>query len=231
VEGVALYKEVVADFITNLNKANFLRKASLSNLTSTSVAGANTYSFKIVFQSMEDTKIRPPKPPEIKDISKTGIIGSTYINKEYECSISKPDNWTIKDVAPLPNMLAILEKVKRVMDGKYTPTVTLSVEEMDKPIALKDYIASAEAAYRKDFKGFQKISQKEVVINAQKCFELVFSRDERSKTTKEDVQLQQKQVFYAKNNRFYVLTCTDVASNYSKNVLEFDVIINTFKIQ
>lgn len=163
VDGIALFKEVVADFISNLNSSALFKNANLVSLTETIASGAKVYSFKLTFQSIEESKIKPPKAIEINDVSQTGVQGSTYINKEYQCSLSKTEGWNIDNTTALAgvvNILVVIKKEKKAIEGRFTPNVSLAVEKLPELISSKEYALLVEKNLQKKMLGYVKVRKK-----------------------------------------------------------------------
>ncbi|OGF45913.1 MAG: hypothetical protein A2452_06250 [Candidatus Firestonebacteria bacterium RIFOXYC2_FULL_39_67] len=231
--GVALYKESVADFATNLNESTgFFRNAFVSSMTEAVVNGRISNNFVLSFQAIEDAKIRPPKQMVVQDVSKTGVYGNNYINKEHNCSLFVPDGWRIGDSIASSNVLAVIVKEKRDIKSKYTPMVTLAVEKLSKPnITSKEFQEANEVKFSK-WQGYKKISEKEFTINGEKVYDLGFrwltkSKSEKNKT----VTLEQRQIFCVKGGKGFIITCSDSEEGFRNSKEEFGIIFNSLRVQ
>ncbi|OGF50711.1 MAG: hypothetical protein A2044_03965, partial [Candidatus Firestonebacteria bacterium GWA2_43_8] len=217
--GVGLYKESVADFATNLNESTgFFKNAFVSSMTEAVINGRTSINFAMTFQAIEDAKIKPPKQMGVADVSKTGIYGSNYINKEYNCSVFVPDGWKISTAAVASNVLVVIEKEKRDVKSKYTPTVMLGIEKITKAdTALKELKALNESKFSK-WQGYKKISEKEFTINGEKVSDLEFSWLTKSKSEKnKSVILMQRQIYCVKGSTGFIITCSDSDEGFRNN--------------
>ncbi|OGF48652.1 MAG: hypothetical protein A2231_01470 [Candidatus Firestonebacteria bacterium RIFOXYA2_FULL_40_8] len=231
--GVGLYKESVADFATNLNESTgFFKNAYVLSMTEAVVNGRISINFTMSFQAIEDAKVRPPKQMVVQDVSKTGVYGSNYINKEYNCSLFVPDGWKLSDSKSSSNILAVVVKEKRDVKSKYTPTVTLAVEKLPKiDFALKEFKAISETKFSK-WQGYKKLGEKEFTINGEKAVDLEFSWLTKSKSEKNKmITLMQRQIYCVKGNNGFIITCSDSDDGFRNNKEEFSILFNSFKVQ
>ena len=231
-DGISLFKEVIADFLIKINTGSCFRNAVLISYTEISAVGLKAYSFRISFQSVEEAKLRPPKQIEINSVAKTGIEGVTYINKEFNCSLSRIENWLIADKTPLSNLLCVITREKKQLSGRFSPNVSLAVENVKKPFASsKEYAQSIEAMVKKTFSGYAKFGERELIINDLKCYEVTITYKTSSSLVKgKTLDLKQRRIYFIKNGVGYVVCCTDVQSGFDKSREDFESIINSFKV-
>ena len=235
VDGVSLFKESVADFLSNLNKPDGLfREAKLVSMTETNVSGKSAYNFKLTFQSLEESKIKPPKQIGVNDVSRTGVYGNTYINKEYSCSLFMPDGWKMDDNTNSKNVLVFMTKEKKEIGAKFTPRVELFMKKLQASSNAKEYESNEEKNYRLKAlvnKDYTKVSEKEIDLNGTKCYELVFTWKSKSKNEKDKmITIKQKQIFIVNKGNGFVITCTDIEDNFKSNMDDFSIIYSSFKI-
>ena len=231
-DGVSLFKEVIADFLIKLNSGTCFKNANLVSMTETTAVGLKAYSFRITFQSVEDAKLRPPKQVEINSVSKTGVEGVTYVNKEFNCSLSRIENWTITDKTSLSNLLCVLTRDKKIMSGRFSPNVSLAIEKLKKPGASsKEYAQSVEAMVQKSVTGYYKSGERELMVNDLKCYEVIIAYKASSRLEKgKYIDLKQRRIYYTKNGIGFVVSCTDVLSGFDRSREDFESIINSFKV-
>jgi len=229
VDGISLFKEAVADFISNLNQPNGLfRNANLVTLVETTISGKVVYSFKLTFQSIEEAKIKPPKEVGINDVSKTGIYGNTYVNTEYKCSLFVPEGWLMKED---PSKLVLITKEKKGVSEKFTPVVDLVVVKLKNTLTSEEYLNSVRKNFGKLFKNYKEISKRKIAVNNLECFEIVFNWQTKSNVERNTlITLRQKQIYYVKDKYAYVLTFTDVDERFRDNLDDFNIIMSSFKV-
>jgi len=233
VTGVGLYKESVADFVSKLNDpAGFFKNASLVNMSEAVVNGRTSYVFTLTFQALEDAKIKPPRQMGVQDVSKTGVYGNNYINKEYACSLFLPDGWKVLNGKVTGNVLVSVVKEKRDISSRYTPMVTLTVKKLSKAdLTPKDFQKESEVKFSK-WQGYKKLGEKEFTINGEKVYDLEFGWTTKSATEKNKlVSLVQRQIFCVKGTTGFIITCSDSEEGYRNDKEEFAIIFNSFKVQ
>ena len=233
VTGVGLFKEAIADFVSNLNDpAGIFKKATLVSMSEASVNGRLSYNYTITFQTIEEAKIKPPRQMSIGDVGTTGTYGNNYINIEHGCSISAPDGWKVSDKGLASNVLLMMTKEKRDIKAKFTPTVTLSVEKLPaEKMNAKQFQELNQKKYS-SWQGYKKIGEKEFTINSEKVYDLEFSWVTKAKNEKNKViTLVQRQIYYVKSGKGFVITCSDVEDTFNENRDEFGIVFNSFKVK
>jgi len=233
VVGVGLFKESVADFVSNLNDpAGFFKNASLVSMAEAIINGRASYNFTISFQTIEETKIKPPRQMSIGDVGSTGIYGNNYINVEHGCSISAPDGWKINDKGLSSNVLLVMTKEKRDIKSRFTPLVTVSVEKVtDEKFTAKQMQEINQKKYS-NWPGYRKLGEKEFTINGEKVYDLEFNwQTKGTKDKSKALTLRQRQIYHVKKDQGFVITCSDVEDTFSENKDEFGIIFNSFKVK
>jgi len=233
VTGVGLFKESVADFVSNLNEpTGFFKNAFLVSMSEAAINGRMSYTFTISFQTIEEAKIKPPRQMSIGDVGSTGTYGNNYINIEYGCSISAPDGWKINDKGLTSNVLLLMIKEKRDIKAKFTPIVTLSVEKLPGDKMTPKQVQILNQKKYSGWPGYQKISEKEFTINGEKVYDLEFSWLTKTKNEKnKNLTLRQRQIFYVTGSKVFVITCSDVDESFNENRDEFGIIFNSFRVK
>lgn len=233
VTGIGLFKESVADFIANLNNpSSIFRNAFLINMSEAELGGRISYNFVLSFQTVEDSRIKPARQMNVSDVSKTGVYGNNYINKEYNCSIFIPDGWRISNMSLSGNVLVAMEKEKKEGVGKYTPLVTVSAQKLLKAsITPKEF----QEFYQKKFsvwQSYEKLGEKEFTIGGEKVYDLEYFWKVKAKQDNNKlVPLIQRQIFCVKGDTGFIITCSDSEDSYKSNKEEFSIIFNSLKLQ
>ena len=231
VSGVGLFKESVADFVANLNDpAGLFKNATLVSMSEAFVNGRVSYSYSITFQTIEESKIKPPRQMSIGDVGTTGTYGNNYINVEYGCSITAPDGWKVNDKGLAANVLLVMTKEKRDVKAKFTPIVTLSYEKLpNAKMTAKQFQEISQRKYSA-WQGYKKIGEKEFTINSEKVYDLEFSWLTKAGNDKNKaLTLKQRQIYYVSGDKGFAITCCDVDDTFNENREEFGIIFNSFK--
>lgn len=142
----------------------------------------------------------------------------TYTNEDNNYSIDYPKGWDLTE----GSIVIFLGPIK---DG-VNVNVNVVVEKIPSSIDLEDYAAAGEQQLETTFTNYQKETEYNSVINNEHCVIRVYT------WTYQDQDLKQKQAYFVKNKKAYIITCTSSPNTFDEeNENYFESMIQSFKIK
>jgi hypothetical protein len=131
---------------------------------------------------------------------------SKVMNANALVGVGDPDS--IDKSTNMANTVVIVQKV--AMPSGYT---------------LKQVVDATFAQIAAKDSSFQKISEKAITYNGAEAYELVY------KMNVDGVQKQEKAVIFEKNGSLYGITGSSLPADFNSEQANFDMVINSFKVQ
>ena len=150
------------------------------------------------------------------------IATKTYTNDTAGYSFEYPASWQKVDFQS-NNTTGVVFRDGSSGTNVIVTSFPIDSEPTDEE--LTTFLTQLESQYGTGFEGYEKVSSNTVTIKGVKGVEMIY------KLTEEGQELQQKQVWLFKSNMAYLITLTAQASDYASEAANFDLIVNSFKIQ
>jgi hypothetical protein len=106
-----------------------------------------------------------------------------------------------------------------------TTSVIIGTKALSQGSTLKEYYNSlVQQGY--NYQNYKRISNREFTLDGQPAYEIIYvSKWVIGKTGKT------KEIFIQRNGRVYVIICSALVNDFDNNIANFDMVINSFKVQ
>lgn len=140
-------------------------------------------------------------------------VTNAYENLEYDFSITPPSGWSVDEVGEdIVVEFVNYDSFSYIMVGQEMTNLNLS-----------EYVTYGTSDNEQWYTNYFLVSERSRVINGLNCYEIVF-------TLTDDLEFQLKQVFFVKNDRAYIISCTALKSEYATDNVAFEQSIQSFQL-
>ncbi len=167
-----------------------------------------------------------------------GISGCTDLtsqNNTYSkngISFNYPSNWQEGDPSQLlkGEIVSLVDpnstnSDKATLNGKAYTSVVVGTKSLSKGDTIKNYY-NGLVKQGLNYQNYKRISSREFTLNGQTAYEIVYTcKLDNGQTGKT------REVFTEINGKVYDISCVSLVSDFDKNKGNFDMIINSFKVQ
>jgi hypothetical protein len=145
------------------------------------------------------------------------VQGNKYVSGDAGLELSVPSGWHLSADTTVGVYHLRLIGLKDI-SAQFRPNLNLYWEGHSGTSDMNTILDTAENMVMSTFQGSSTVSKKTVIIDNVTCGELVFLAAISGFSVKE------KQLYIIHNNKDIIITFTDLQSNYSNSVMEFDSI-------
>ncbi len=143
-------------------------------------------------------------------------LAKAYVNTEYDFSINFPSGWEQVDSTDV---------VVLYSDANSSASINVIVEETN--LSLADYTSESKDYLENNLDYYELISERSRTIGGLNGYELVYTW---TYIDNDYYDLWDKQVFFIKNEKAYIITCGANQSEYSSYLSTFEDSLESFRL-
>ena len=114
---------------------------------------------------------------------------------------------------------------KAIVNDKASTSVIIGKKSLSQGSTLQSYY-NALVKQGHEYQGYKRISNRKFTLNGQPAYELIYTAKlDNNKLGKS------REVLLERNGKVYDISCRSLADDFNKSAANFDMIINSFKVQ
>lgn len=157
----------------------------------------------------------------------SGCTDQTKTYSSNGITFNYPGSWQELSQVNNENGIAGVGDPSSVNSSSKLANTVVVVQKVAMPsgLTLQEAVDALITSFQSQDPNFQKISQKTITFNGATAYEIVY------KMGANGVQKQEKAVIFEKNGYLYAITGSSLPNDFNNQQANFDMVINSFKVQ